>query len=110
LDEPEQIEVTIFGDPSLGSQVYDGYIIFRGISGGMIAVAVKVKAEVSNIVEGQPVPARQETGIDVKEKPTSGSNASTDYNSLSRNTIIILLAAAIVLIGLLLVAISLRRR
>jgi outer membrane biosynthesis protein TonB len=56
LDEPEDIRVTIYGDDSLGSQVYNGYIKFLGMSGEMIAIAVQVKAQVTNIVEGQPVP------------------------------------------------------
>ena len=54
--EPVDIELTIYGDESLGSQVYDGYIRFLGMSGETVAVAVKVKAEVTNMVEGHPVP------------------------------------------------------
>jgi outer membrane biosynthesis protein TonB len=56
LDEPEDIRVTIYGDDSLGSQVYNGYIKFLGMSGEMIAIAVQVRAQVTNIVEGQLVP------------------------------------------------------
>lgn len=54
--EPVDIVLTIYGDDSLGSQVYDGYIRFLGMSGGTVAVAIKVKAKVTNIVAGQPVP------------------------------------------------------
>lgn len=54
--EPVDIELTIYGDESLGSQVYDGYIRFLGMSGETVAVAVKVRAEVTHIVEGQPLP------------------------------------------------------
>jgi len=56
LSEPVDIELTIYGDESLGSQVYNGYIRFLGMTGETVAVAVKVKAKVTNIVEGQPVP------------------------------------------------------
>jgi len=57
--EPVDIQLTIYGDESLGSQVYDGYVRFLGSTGGTVAVAVKVKAKVTNVVEGQPIP--QET-------------------------------------------------
>lgn len=53
--EPVDIKLTIYGDESLDSQVYDGYIRFLGMSGGTVAVAVKVRAKVTHIVEGQPV-------------------------------------------------------
>ena len=56
--EPVEIQLTIHGDESLGSQIYNGYIRFLGMSGGTVAVAVKVKAEVTNAVEGQPVPEK----------------------------------------------------
>jgi len=59
LNEPVDIQLTIYGDESLGSQVYDGYVRFLGSTGGSVAVAVKVKAKVTNVVEGQPIP--QET-------------------------------------------------
>jgi len=59
LDGPVDIQVTIYGDESLGSQVYNGYVRFLGMSGETVAVAVKVKAKVNHIVLGQPLP--QET-------------------------------------------------
>lgn len=58
---PTEIEVVIYGDESLGSQVYDGYIRFLGVSGETVAVAVQVKARVANIVEGQPLPAEPDS-------------------------------------------------
>lgn len=60
--QPEEIELTIYGDESLGSRIYDGYIRFIGKSeGGTIAIAVQVKAKVTNMVEGEaPVPASPE--------------------------------------------------
>ena len=55
-DEPADIQLTIYGNETLGSQVYDGYVRFLGMSGGNVAVAVKVKATVNHIVAGQPLP------------------------------------------------------
>ena len=56
LSEPVDIELTIYGDESLGSQVYDGYVRFIGMSGGAVAAGVEVNAKVTNIVEGQALP------------------------------------------------------
>lgn len=56
LDKPVDIQLTIYGDESLGSQVYDGYIKFLGMSGEAVALAVQVKAKVTHIVEGQLLP------------------------------------------------------
>ena len=56
--EPVPIELTIYGDESLGSRRYNGYIRFLGMSGETVAVAVRVKAEVTHVVEGQPVPEK----------------------------------------------------
>jgi len=54
--EPEEIVLTIFGDNSLGSQVYDGKIKFTVLSktGGALA-GVKVRARVTNVSDGVPV-------------------------------------------------------
>ena len=53
--EPVDIQITIYGDEALGSQAYDGYVRFLGMTGGTVSVAVKVKAKVINVVEGQVV-------------------------------------------------------
>jgi len=71
--EPVDIEVTIYGDESLGSRVYNGYIRFLGMSGGTVAVAVKVKAKVNHIVAGQPLveetPAEESPEQESPEEP-----------------------------------------
>ena len=54
-DEPTDIQLTIYGNEILGSHTYDGYVRFLGMSGGNVAVAVKVKATVNHIVAGQPL-------------------------------------------------------
>lgn len=71
--EPVDIELTIYGDESLGSQVYNGYIRFLGMSGETVAVAVRVKASVTHIVEGQPVP--KESSPEETPPPESPSPA-----------------------------------
>ncbi|MBA7504336.1 hypothetical protein ES706_02971 [subsurface metagenome] len=55
-DEPTDIQLTFYGNETLGSQVYDGYVRFLGMSGGNIGVAVKVKAKINHLVAGQLLP------------------------------------------------------
>jgi len=55
-DEPTNIQLTFYGNETLGSHTYNGYVRFLGMTGGTVAVAVKVKANVTNLVEGQPLP------------------------------------------------------
>ncbi|MCD6300133.1 MAG: hypothetical protein J7L78_03055 [Dehalococcoidales bacterium] len=61
-DEPTNIQLTFYGNETLGSQTYDGYVRFLGMTGGTVAVAVRVKATVNHIVAGQPLPAQTGDG------------------------------------------------
>lgn len=67
--EPVDIELTIYGDDSLGTQVFDGYIRFLGMSGGTVAVAVKVGAKVTNYGSGTTMVEGQ-----IPEEPTEESS------------------------------------
>jgi hypothetical protein len=132
LDVPEDVQLTIFGDESLGSRVYNGFIKFIGMSGEMIAIAVQVRAKITNIVAGEepvPVTSGMQTAAvpditvpptgQVAEVTTPGSvntplpqntESSTDiFAGLSLNTVIII-AAGVVFLGLVILAISLARR
>ena len=78
-DGPVDIELTIYGDESLGSRIYDGYIRFLGMSGGSVGVAVKVKAKVTNLVEGEtPVLAPPEESPPVTEVSTPEEAPATE--------------------------------
>jgi hypothetical protein len=59
-DEPTNIQLTFYGNETLGSHTYDGYVRFLGMTGGTVAIAVKVKATVNHILAGQPLPAQTE--------------------------------------------------
>jgi hypothetical protein len=140
IDNPQDFTLTIHGDPSLGSKIYDGYIRFLGGSGEMIAVAVKVKARVTNLVAGQepvlvappttstpaaaaptetPVASEQQLqpsstgpgGVNVVPSPQNTENSSDVFAGLSLN-MVILIAGGLVFLGLIILAISLvgRRR
>lgn len=75
-DEPEEVVLTIYGDNSLGSQVYNGYIRFIAVSGGTATAGVQVIAKVTNIVEGQPVPEESSEEILTEEASTEESEQS----------------------------------
>jgi len=51
--EPVEVELTIYGDSSLGSKTYDGYIRFIAVSGGAATGGVQVIAKITNLVEGE---------------------------------------------------------
>lgn len=130
-DDPQEFQITIYGDESLGSQVYDGYIRFLGLSGETVAVAVKIKATVTNIVAGQPLPEPEPAAPEVAVTPETTDSAegmiaanSTpppageeesgwlgSIEGISTNLVIII-AAAVVFLGLVILAISMvfRRR
>jgi hypothetical protein len=127
LDEPVDVQVTIYGDESLGSRVYNGYIRFLGLSGETVAVAVRIKAEITNIVQGQPLPepVPEETPIleaapevipeELSSPPAPQEPQATEptggVEDLSLN-MVILIAGGLVFLGLIVLAISLavRRR
>jgi len=66
--EPEKISVnataggtkvvlTLYGDDTLRSETYDGYIRFLARGSGMVAVGIKVRATVNHIAEDAAFPA-----------------------------------------------------
>lgn len=54
-EEGTPIELTFYGDESLGSQVFNGKIRFLALTGGTVAMGIKVKATVNHIAPGQPL-------------------------------------------------------
>ena len=107
LAEPVDVELTIYGDPSLGSEVYNGYIEFLGMSGEMISVAVQVRAKVTNIVEGQAIPKEKDSGDN--EAAGISSPAPGGMDASTRN-IIIIVAVVAICAGLVILTVSLTRR
>ena len=56
-----RVVLTFYGDESLGSKIYQGKIRFMAETGGSVAVAIDVRATITNMVEGEtPVPAPTE--------------------------------------------------
>jgi len=56
-----RVVLTFYGDESLGSRIYQGKIRFLVMTSGTVAFGIKVRATVTNLVEGQtPVLATPE--------------------------------------------------
>ncbi len=107
LDEPVDVQITIYGDESLGSQVYNGYIRFLGMTGETVAVAVRVKAKINHIVAGQPLP--EETPAEETLPPEAAPAAQGGIGGLPLSTVIII-AGGLIFLGLVALAISLAVR
>lgn len=87
-----KISLTFYGDESLGSRIYQGKIRFLASTGSMVATGIKVRATVTNMVEGEtPVlvepqpqltapPSQQET---TSSPSTSSQNPSTESQGVT---------------------------
>lgn len=65
LSEPVPVELTIYGNHSLDTQVYDGYIRFIAVSGGAATGGVEVRAKITNIADGiAPVEEAEEPAVE----------------------------------------------
>lgn len=131
-NEPVDVELTIYGDDSLGSQVYDGFIRFIAVSGGAATGGVQVIAKVTNVSDGIPVspssqaPATQEpepvvekpapevaptpsvtTEASPQTPPEAGAQPGTEFPLIP---ILIGLGSAVVLILLVVAGIAIGRR
>lgn len=51
--EGTPVELTFYGNESLGSQVFEGKIRFLALTGGTVATGIKVRATVNHIVAGE---------------------------------------------------------
>lgn len=70
----DKIALTFYGDESLGSKIYEGKIRFLATTGGMVAMGIKVKARVTNLVAGQtPVLATLEESQPPAPTPTAST-------------------------------------
>ena len=123
-DDPEKVRLTIYGDESLGSRIYNGYIRFVGVSGDTVAIAVKTKATVTNLVDGEtPVlatseevsseetvgePSSEETTQEQTDPGTSSSSGETADDSWK--LIVVAIAAGTILAVTLIIALARRPR
>ena len=54
--EGTRVVLTFYGDESLGSVVFNGKIRFLAMTGGTVAMGIKVRATVNHIAAGEQVP------------------------------------------------------
>ena len=52
--EGTRVVLTFYGDESLDSQVFNGKIRFLAMTGGTVAMGIKVRATINHIASGQP--------------------------------------------------------
>ena len=52
-EEGTKVVLTLYGDDSLGSKIYKGKIRFLAMTGGTVAMGIKVRATVNHIASGQ---------------------------------------------------------
>ncbi|MBA7466755.1 hypothetical protein ES707_01945 [subsurface metagenome] len=55
-EEGSKIVLTLYGDESLGSQVFNGKIRFLAMTGETVAMGIKVKATINHVASGEPLP------------------------------------------------------
>lgn len=52
-EEGTPVELTFYGNESLGSQIFEGKIRFLALTGGTVATGIKVRATVNHILAGE---------------------------------------------------------
>lgn len=75
-----KISLTFYGDESLGSKIYQGKIRFLASTGSMVATGIKVRATVTNIVEGE-TPVLVEYEAPQSTSPTQQETSSPSQSS-----------------------------
>lgn len=75
-EEGTRVVLTFYGDETLGSKIYEGKIRFLALTGGTVAMGIKVKATVNHIASGQPTP--EETPPE--QTPPPASSGTTELN------------------------------
>jgi len=76
--------LTFYGDESLGSKIYEGKIRFLATTGGMVAMGIKVRASVTNLVEGEtPVLAT----IEESQQPFTETQNSGATQAIQKPTV-----------------------
>ena len=85
-----RVVLTFYGDESLGSQVFNGKIRFLAMTGGTVAMGIKVKATINHIASGQPL--SQTTPQESPTPPAPEETASPPQASAATELPILLLA------------------
>ncbi len=74
-----RVVLTLYGDESFGSEVFDGKIRFLAMTGGSVAMGIKVKATINHIASGEPLPEEVLPGESPPGSPPAPSG-TTELN------------------------------
>jgi len=75
-EEGTTVVLTFYGDDSVGSQVFNGKIRFLAMTGGTVAMGIKVKATINHIATGEPLPKTSPTSPERPSPPTPPPSSS----------------------------------
>ncbi|GAI26529.1 unnamed protein product, partial [marine sediment metagenome] len=114
-EEGTRVILTLYGDESLGSKIYQGKIRFLAMTGGSVAMGIKVRATINHIASGQPLlevtsPVPEEA---LPESPSEEATAPPEQAPTTTELPILLLAgiaAGTAIIITLIVVLARRRR
>lgn len=110
-DNNREVELTFYGDESLGSQVYDGKVRFLALTGGNVATGIKIKARIINLVEEQTVAVSTGPPEESEEATPAGSTSAPSTSPSSSGFawyIYVLIGLVIAIVATVVVAV--RRR
>jgi len=104
-----KVVLTFYGDESLGSKIYEGKIRFLAMTGGTVAMGIKVRATVNQIAAGQPLsevtsPVQEEAAA---EQASSGETPAplspSETTELNIPLLAVIAASTAIIITLILV-------
>jgi len=75
-EEGTKVVLTFYGDESLGSKTYEGKIRFLAMTGGTVAMGIKVKATINHIATGEPLPKTSPTSPERPSPPIPPPSSS----------------------------------
>lgn len=97
-DSNKKVEITFYGDQSLGTNTYEGKVRFLAMTGGNVATGVKIRATVNHTVD-QP----EEPYVPPGQNNSSSSQTSSGDDELPIIPVVGLLCGTAVIITLILV-------
>lgn len=101
--EGTRVVLTFYGDETLGSKIYEGKIRFLALTGGTVAMGIKVKATVNHIATGEPLPEEASP----EEAPAPPAQAGTTELNIP---LLAGIAAGTLIVITLIVVLARRRR
>jgi len=114
-EEGTRAVLTFYGDESLGSEIYEGKIRFLAMTGGTVAMGIKVRATVNHVATGQSEEVASGSEESPPEQaPTGESEQSSSTPSESSSFPVLpiagIAAGTIIIITLIVVIASRRSR